>query len=147
MNFLQSAPTGTYWWILAALLVLGELGTGTFYLLMLGLGAAAGALAAMAGLGSVGQLLAAAAVGGGAVAAWHLLRSRQPQEPTAGNKDVHIDVGATVVVSAWDPQGWTTVSYRGSMWRARWTGSGSAEPGVHRISGLEGNHLLLITAD
>ena len=38
------------WWIATAVLVLAELTTGTFYLLMVSLGLAGGALAAQAGL-------------------------------------------------------------------------------------------------
>jgi len=38
----------TLWWVIAGTLVALELATGTFYLLMLALGAAAGALAAVA---------------------------------------------------------------------------------------------------
>ena len=54
----------TMWWVLAGTLVALELATGTFYLLMLGLGAVAGALAAMAGYNNSTQLVAAALVGG-----------------------------------------------------------------------------------
>ena len=42
-----NASTG--WWLAAGVLVVAELATGTFYLLMLALGLAAGALAAHAG--------------------------------------------------------------------------------------------------
>ncbi|HNJ45700.1 MAG TPA: NfeD family protein, partial [Ottowia sp.] len=48
----------TVWWIAAGLLVAAELLTGTFYLLMLAIGAAAGALAAHAGLSLSAQLVA-----------------------------------------------------------------------------------------
>ena len=41
----------TLWWLLAGAAVAVELLTGTFYLLMLGIGVAAGALAAHAGAG------------------------------------------------------------------------------------------------
>ena len=54
----------TMWWVLAGVLVALELLTGTFYLLMLSLGAVAAALAALAGYGLNTQLVAAAIVGG-----------------------------------------------------------------------------------
>ena len=44
----------TVWWIAAGLLVVAELASGTFYLLMLALGAGAGALAAHFALGPIG---------------------------------------------------------------------------------------------
>ena len=54
----------TMWWVLAGVLVALELMTGSVYLLMLGLGALAAALTAMAGHGLSVQLVVAAAVGG-----------------------------------------------------------------------------------
>ena len=53
----------TLWWVLAGLLVAAELLSGTFYLLMLALGVAAGALAAHAGLGLSAQVITAAVLG------------------------------------------------------------------------------------
>ena len=40
----------TFWWVLAGAAVAVELATGTFYLLMIALGLAAGAIAAHLGL-------------------------------------------------------------------------------------------------
>ena len=54
----------TMWFVLSGVLVALELMTGSFYLLMLGLGALAAALTAMAGHGLSVQLVVAAAVGG-----------------------------------------------------------------------------------
>ena len=54
----------TMWWVLSGVLVALELVTGTFYLLMLSLGAVAAALTAMAGYGLTTQLVVAAVVGG-----------------------------------------------------------------------------------
>ena len=45
----MSWAASTVWWVVAGVLVAVELATGTFYLLMLALGAAAAALAAHAG--------------------------------------------------------------------------------------------------
>lgn len=52
----------TWWWIVAGALVAAELATGTFYLLMLALGAAAAALGAHAGLSGSLQIVTAALV-------------------------------------------------------------------------------------
>src|SRR5262245_21732576 len=57
----------TVWWVVTGGLVALELATGTFYLLMLAIGAAAAALMAYAGAGLSLQLVVAAVVGGGAV--------------------------------------------------------------------------------
>ncbi len=134
----------TSWWLIAGLLVAAELASGTFYLLMLALGAAAGALAAHLGLATGGQIMAAAVLGGGAVVAWHLRRSQQPKPlPAGSNPDVNLDIGSLVRVDHWQADGTARVQYRGSDWDARHVGSGAVEPGDHRIRAIEGNRLLL----
>ena len=76
----------TLWWVLAGALVIAELLTGTFYLLMLALGSVAAAVAAHAGATGSGQFVAAALVGGGATAAWHFKRARAPRSAPAASK-------------------------------------------------------------
>ena len=61
------------WWIAAAVLVAGELASGTFYVLMIAVGFVAGAVAAHAGAGPALQMAVAAIVGGGAVFVWRRL--------------------------------------------------------------------------
>src|SRR3954466_2265868 len=96
----------TVWWLLAGAAVAVELMTGTFYLLMLAIGLAAGAIAAHAGAGIAIQLVVAAVIGGGAVAAWHLLRDPGESDAPAGaNRDVNLDVGETVNVEMWAADG------------------------------------------
>ena len=51
------------WWLVTGALVAAELLSGTFYLLMLAIGAAAAALSAHLGLGLNGQIVTAALVG------------------------------------------------------------------------------------
>ena len=137
----------TNWWILAGVLVAAELATGTFYLLMLALGAAAAAVAAHLGVGASGQLLAAALVGGGAVVGWHLKRSRSPAALPAGeNRDVNLDIGERVHVAQWTAERTTRVQYRGSTWEARLAPGAPADGGAHVVSAVEGNWLVLAPA-
>jgi membrane protein implicated in regulation of membrane protease activity len=134
----------TLWWLIAGVLVAAEMATGTFYLLMLALGVAAGALAAHAGLGLSGQLVAAALVGGGAVAFWYFKRQRTPRAAAAGaNRDVNLDIGERVQVDTWQPDGSARIQYRGAQWSARFAGAGAPQPGEHRIRGIDGSELLL----
>jgi membrane protein implicated in regulation of membrane protease activity len=136
--------TATSWWIVAGVLVAAELATGTFYLLMLALGAAAAAVASHLGVAFNGQLLAAALIGGGAVAAWHLRRSRRPPAAPAGeNRDVNLDIGETVRVDEWGADGTATVSYRGASWSVRYVGNDAPTPGAFVIHAVDGNRLLL----
>lgn len=134
----------TAWWLAAGALVAAELATGTFYLLMLAVGAAAGALAAHAGAGTTGQIALAALVGGGAVALWHLWRVRRPAAPPAGsNPDLNLDIGSTVQVTHWHADGSARIHYRGSAWDVRHVGGGPPAPGPHVIRGVEGSRLLV----
>jgi len=138
----------TLWWVAAGLLVAVELGTGTFYLLMLALGAASGALAAHGGAMPSIQLVVAALVGGGAVAAWHVRRMRQPKAPPAeANRDVNLDIGSRVQVPAWNADGTARVPYRGATWSVRHGGNGPPSAGEHVIVAVQGSELVLQPAD
>ena len=137
----------TLWWLASGGLVIAELLSGTFYLLMLAIGTAAGALAAHAGLGPQGQMLVAALVGGGAVGLWHLRRQGRPGAPAAqANPDVNLDIGQTVLVSQWQPDGSARVQHRGAAWDARYAGAGTPAAGAHVIQAIAGTCLMLAPA-
>jgi membrane protein implicated in regulation of membrane protease activity len=132
------------WWTAAGLLVLVELFTGTFYLLMIALGLAAGALAAHWGTDVTVQLLAAAAVGSVCTLGWHWRQRRHPAAPpTAQDRDVNLDVGEHVQVSVWGVDGTTRVQHRGSAWQARLAPEAPAQAGAHVVVAVEGNWLVL----
>ncbi len=134
----------TTWWVIAGALVAAELTSGTFYLLMLALGAAAAALGALLGLPLSSQLLAAAVVGGSAVVVCLRRRSRRAHAlPAQRNPDVNLDIGQRVQVAHWQDDKTTQVHYRGAAWQARFVGHGEASPGLHVIHAIEGNCLLL----
>ncbi len=138
----------TLWWVLAGALVALELATGTFYLLMLALGAAVGALAAHAGLGVDAQIVCAALLGALATAGWHLRRARNPRSaPAQANRDVLLDIGQTLNVEHWAADGSARVSYRGSTWSVRYSGGDTPAPGRHRIVAVDGNELAVTRAD
>jgi membrane protein implicated in regulation of membrane protease activity len=130
------------WWLAAGGLVAAELATGTFYLLMVALGCAAGAVAAHAGLGGTGQVAAAALLGSAFTAAWHLKRARSPRSaPAESNRDVMLDIGQTLRVDAWGDDGTARVPYRGTAWTVRFDGPGTPAPGEHVIVAVHGNQL------
>ncbi len=132
------------WWIFAGILVALELASGTFYLLMLSLGAVAGALAAHAGLSPTVDWIAFALVGGGAVCGLYFGRRRFSRRTPEDVRHDNLDLGATVEVATWSPEGETRVHYRGSDWPARCLHPAAARKvGPHRIAGQDGNVLLL----
>jgi len=134
----------TVWWLLAGVAVAAELTSGTFFLLMLALRAAAGALAAHAGLGLSGQLVTAALVGGGAVAVWMRWRRRRPKGPAPqSDPNVVLDIGQIIHVPAWNTDGTAHVRYRGADWVAQAAAGTSPAPGAWRITAVIGNRLIV----
>jgi len=142
----------TQWWLMAGVLVVAELATGTFYLLMIALGAVAGALAAYAGLGTEVQLSAAAVVAALTAGGWYAWKRRRQQRlgdhplGTQSAPDLELDPVQVVQVSAWESDGTPHVSYRGAPWRARLkqpSGTTLPEAGTYRICAMQGNLLLL----
>ena len=103
------------WWILAAVLVGVELTSGTFYLLVYGLAAAAAGLAAWLGAGMVAQLLTAGVVAAlGTLALRHWKRSTAHPESSVQD----MDIGQTVEIESWQ-DGRGRVKYRGALWDAQ----------------------------
>jgi membrane protein implicated in regulation of membrane protease activity len=134
----------TVWWSAAGIAVAVELATGTFYLLMLAIGLAAGALTAHAGGSVPAQFAVAAVVGGGAVIALRLQRRRQPPaEAARANPDVNPDIGETVNVEAWQPDGTAVVHYRGASWTVVAAPGSKHVHGMHRVREVVGNRLVV----
>ncbi|MDD2546766.1 MAG: NfeD family protein, partial [Burkholderiaceae bacterium] len=138
----------TIWWLLSGIAVAAELLTGTFYLLMLGIGLAAAALAAHLGLPLTAQIVTAAAVGGGAVVAWNYRQKHRPGDPAGPEpSEVQLDIGETVYIDHWNPDGTATVKYRGAPWTAIHRAGATPSPGPHRVAELVGSRLLVDPVD
>ena len=132
------------WWLLAGAAVAVELMTGTFYLLMLGFGLAAAAIAAHLGVGDALQVAIAALVGGGSVLVWRRFKMKHPAAAPAGeNRDVNLDIGETVQVHAWKADGTSSVNYRGAKWAVSLAPGAQATPGAHRIIEVVGSRLIV----
>ena len=135
------------WWSIASGAVLLELLSGTFYLLMLAIGFAAGAVAAHLGFSSTTQLFTVSVVASGATYAWHRLRLRNPGLRASADKGVELDVGETVNVPAWEKDFTARVQYRGTVWTAELEGQSvqraDIAPGTHEIMEVRGNNLIV----
>lgn len=128
-----------WWWILAAALVGFELTSGTFYLLVYGVAAAAGGIAAWLGVGLVGQLLTAGVIAVlGTLALRHWKRGTDHTDSTVQD----LDIGKSVQVESWQA-GRGQVKYRGAVWdaEAESTDVDSSRPLV--IRAVRGNTLIL----
>lgn len=134
----------TLWWLITGGIVAVELLTGTFYLLMLGIGFAAGAIAAHLGWSQTAQIVIAALVGGGAVVVWHLRQMQgQKEAPAQSNVNVNLDIGETVQIESWNADGTADVHYRGARWTAIHRTGVIPTAGPHRVAELVGNRLLV----
>jgi len=134
----------TLWWLITGALIAVELMTGTFYLLMLSIGAAAAAIAAHAELTLTWQIVVGAVVGACAVIAWHFQNDRRKVHTDASrNQDIHLDLGETVQVIEWDSEGLTRVQHRGAQWTALLRTGQLQTTGPHRIVEVVGSRLVL----
>jgi membrane protein implicated in regulation of membrane protease activity len=134
----------TLWWLMTGGAVVLELLTGTFYLLMLAVGLAAGAIAAHLGLGVAGQLVVAALIGSLTTAGLYLRRRKHPADPSVRSlRSVNLDVGEVVQVNEWRADGTASVRYRGAQWQAVTRSGLPQDPGSYRVTELQGNRLVL----
>jgi membrane protein implicated in regulation of membrane protease activity len=127
-------------WLAAGfVLVIAELVTGTFFLLVLGIAAFAGSAAAWFGPGFWVEALCAATV---AVAGVFWVRQQRKAGPQADMAP--LDVGQAVAFDAWvsREQGGARVTYRNTQWDAVVEGERDLDRGqVLFIHAVDGNTL------
>jgi membrane protein implicated in regulation of membrane protease activity len=130
-------------WLAAAfILVLAELVTGTFFLLVLGIAAFAGSAAAWFGLGFWLQVLISSGL---AVAG--VLWVRQHRKSTPQSDMASLDVGQAVTLDAWvsREQGTARVKYRNTLWDAEVEGEREFDHGqMLFIRAVNGNTLKVV---
>jgi membrane protein implicated in regulation of membrane protease activity len=132
-------------WVVAGFaLVIAELVSGTFYLLVVGIGAFAGALVAWLGGNLLLQAVAGSAValfGAWAVHHWHEAHRKD------GGEANFLDKGQPVVLEGWANESAriARVKYRGTFWDARLARADERPaPGTTLyIEGQEGNTLVV----
>lgn len=131
------------WLVAAGVLVVLELFTGTFYLLMIAIGLGFGALAALGGMSVPLQTIVAAVVG---VAATGLLHRSRLGRPARGNPardpNVNIDIGQHVTVDQWK-DGKARVMYRGALWDVELGQGAHPHAGVFKIVEVQGSRLIV----
>ncbi|NNG21746.1 NfeD family protein [Telluria aromaticivorans] len=134
------------WLVAAGILVVAELFTGTFYLLMIAIGLGAGALAALSGASGSTQTFVAAVVGLAATAILHRSRFGRPARSEASrDRNVNIDIGQRVVVSNWQ-DGRARAMYRGALWDIELGPGAQPEAGDFRIVEVLGSRLIVSNA-
>lgn len=137
-----------YWMVGAGVLVIVEITTGTFYLLMIALGLLAGAAVAWLDYGLPWQLVIAAVVGVAATLALHYSRyGAKKRVDAARDVNINIDIGRPVSVDEWrmEPGRNPTarVAYRGALWDVELSADEEAQPGVFTICAVHGSRLIV----
>jgi membrane protein implicated in regulation of membrane protease activity len=127
-----------YWFMLAFVFIAVEIFTGTFYFLMLAIAAMLGGVAAVAGLDVALQyaIVAAAAVAG-------TLLLRHIKKSQRAVPDIGPDVGQTVKVLAWHPDGTARVYYRGAEWDAEPESADTPREATFYIKAMQGSRIIL----
>lgn len=131
------------WFGMAGILVIAEIFSGTFYLLMIAAGALAGGVAALAGLVFALQMAIAAIVG--AITIFLLRKSsfaKKRQLSAARDPNVNLDIGQTVYIAQWQGNR-ARAMYRGAMWDIELMPGGAAVAGTFIIDEIRGSHLIV----
>lgn len=132
------------WFGLAAVALIGEVSSGTFYLLLVALGLVAGGIAAWLAAGFEWQLVACAVVALGGLLVLRRTGVLKKRGVEVGrNADVNMDIGRTVQVDAWSEAGAARVWYRGAHWQAELAAGQPRAPGLHVIAEVRGACLVL----
>jgi len=132
------------WWLLAIVLGLAELITGTFYLLIVALGAVLAGFAAYFGLSVTWQIFAAVLGTLIGAAILQLRHKARPASRDGRDPDTPLDVGARVEVNHWISARRSQVRYRGASWQVELADHvASAVLGTHTIERVNGNTLIV----
>jgi membrane protein implicated in regulation of membrane protease activity len=131
------------WAVAGIVLIIVEMLTGTFYLLVLGIAALIAAGAAWFGLSLWVQAVVTAAV---TVAGVMLVNRYRSRSAPASKRS--LDIGQSVTLESWisEADGLARVSYRNAQWEARVTGDRVPDGRVFYIHAVEGNTLVVSAA-
>ena len=126
------------WTVVGIMLIIAEMLTGSFYLLVLGVAALSAAAAAWVGYTFWVQAVVTAAVASAGVI---LVRRRRGKSDPASAQS--LDVGQTVTLISWisEADGLARVSYRNAQWEARVEGEHNPAGAVFYIRSVDGNTL------
>ena len=133
------------WVIVGMVLVIAELVTGTFYLLVLGAGALAAAVVAWAGGNELIQAMVAGAVAIGG--AWYVHHWHEAHRKSDEGRANFLDRGQPVVLEGWanEAAGLARVRYRGASWDARVATSIKPVPGATLYIDSQDGGTLVVT--
>ncbi|MES2070788.1 MAG: NfeD family protein [Pseudomonadota bacterium] len=135
------------WMVTAGIVVILELVTGTFYLLMIAIGLVAGGLVALLGASPEMQYIVAAIVGVVATLALHRSKYGWKKNAVAArDPNVNMDIGQSITVKEWQDNGngkfTARAMYRGALWDVELVAP-AADAGVFTIVEIQGSRLMV----
>lgn len=143
------------WLLLGGVLVLAELFTGTFYLLMVAVGMGAGAIAASFGFSLEWQFVVAAIISvAGTVVIRRSRFGKRGKVNAARDRNVNLDIGQPIDIDVWQAKSinddvangeifTARVKYRGALWDVELAPGEPAHAGQFIIQELRGSHLIV----
>jgi len=132
-----------YWFGLAALALIGEVVSGTFYLLLLAAACGAAGFAQAFGLAFPLQLVVCAVILVVGTLVLRRVGGLKSRTDASRNADVNLDIGQIVDVPSWESDGNARIWYRGAYWQAQASPGMVLQPGRHRIVAVRGSLLIL----
>ena len=133
-----------FWFVLGSGLVIAELLTGTFYLLVIAVAFAAAGSVALLGASVIWQMITAAAFSlGGTLWLRQSRFGRRLRDRTSSDAVQNMDVGQTVRVDNWAPNRTARANYRGATWDIELSAGEVAAPGEFVIREIHANRLIV----
>ena len=135
---------GYVWWFVIGFgLLVAELLTGTFYLLVIAVALGAAGLGALAGASLALQLVIAAAIGLGGSLWLRSTRFGRRLHERADDPVQHMDIGQTLRVDAWTPGRTARAQYRGATWDVELAPGELPAAGEFVIREIQANRLIV----
>jgi membrane protein implicated in regulation of membrane protease activity len=131
------------WFVVAFGLLVAELLTGTFYLLVISIALAVAGLAALAGAPFALQLVAAAAIGIGGSVWLRSTRFGRRLHEKGDDRVQNMDIGQSLRVDQWTPARTARATYRGAVWDVELAPGEPPTSGEFVIREIHANRLIV----
>ncbi len=131
------------WFVVAFGLLVAELLTGTFYLLVIAIALAAAGIAALAGLSTPLQFVVAAAIGVGGSIWLRSTRFGRRLHERGDDRVQNMDIGQSLRVENWTTARTARANYRGAVWDVELAPGEQPMSGEFVIREIQANRLIV----
>jgi membrane protein implicated in regulation of membrane protease activity len=131
------------WFVVAFGLLVAELLSGTFYLLVISIALAAAGIAALAGASVALQFVVAAAIGIGGSVWLRTTRFGKRLHERGDDRVQNMDIGQSLRVENWTAARTARASYRGAVWDVELAPGEQPTSGEFVIREIQANRLIV----